>query len=185
LHNALLHKYKFGHAHCVRLLNRIHRNFTFKFLDISTVFYEFYKFELTFAYLTNSEKHICKSRTVLHRESTRATTHVMQFPATRDRLKSRVGLGLVARSSGENSPWHDAVAHLPAARWRLASSKVLPVSTGGGGGSGERLGMVTGNGAHRKGVVDDEAARWWEARTLNGGEGAPVVAGGARGVLQH
>jgi hypothetical protein len=59
----------------------------------------------------------------------------MRFPATRDRLKSRVGLGLAARSCGENSPWHDAVEHLSAARWRLASSKVLPVSTRGVGGA--------------------------------------------------
>jgi hypothetical protein len=42
-----------------------------------------------------------------------------------------------------------------------------------------------GNDAHQKGVIDDEAARWREATALSGGEGAPVVAGGARGVLQH
>jgi hypothetical protein len=45
--------------------------------------------------------------------------------------------------------------------------------------------MVPGNGAHRKGVVDDEAALWQKAAVLGGGEGALVVAGGAQGVLQH
>jgi hypothetical protein len=46
------------------------------------------------------------------------------------------------------------------------------------GSSGETPGMVTRNSAHRRGVVDDEAARWQEAVVLGGGNGALVVAGG-------
>jgi hypothetical protein len=51
--------------------------------------------------------------------------------------------------------------------------------------SRETSDMVMGNDAHRKGVTDDEAARWREAAALGGGEGAPVVASGARGFLHH
>jgi hypothetical protein len=39
---------------------------------------------------------------VLGREPARATARTMRWPATRGRQKSRVGLGLVARSSGES-----------------------------------------------------------------------------------
>jgi hypothetical protein len=53
------------------------------------------------------------------------------------------------------------------------------------GSSAETPGMVTGNDAPQKAVADDEASRWREAAALGGGEGAPVVAGGARVVLQH
>jgi hypothetical protein len=45
--------------------------------------------------------------------------------------------------------------------------------------------MVTWNGAHRKGVADEEVSRWREAAAVGGGEGALMVTGGARGVLQH
>jgi hypothetical protein len=53
------------------------------------------------------------------------------------------------------------------------------------GSSGETPNMVTGNDAHRKGVTDDEVARWQKAASLGDGEGAPVVTGGAQGVMQH
>jgi hypothetical protein len=49
--------------------------------------------------------------------------------------------------------------------------------------SGEMSAMVIGNGAHRKGVIDAEAARWWGAAMLGGGEGAPVVTDGRLGLL--
>jgi hypothetical protein len=53
------------------------------------------------------------------------------------------------------------------------------------GSSEETPGTISGNDAHRKWVVDGEAARWQEAVALDDGEGAPVVTGEVRGVLWH
>jgi hypothetical protein len=46
LHNELLHKYKFGQAHCEELTMRSPTKFCFPFLDIPISFYKFWKFEL-------------------------------------------------------------------------------------------------------------------------------------------
>jgi hypothetical protein len=46
LHNSLLHNYKFGQAHGVELLNRIHTKFTLQILVIPSSFYKFWKFKL-------------------------------------------------------------------------------------------------------------------------------------------
>jgi hypothetical protein len=62
LYNETLHKYKFGQAHYVDLLQRIPMKFSLQFLDIPSSFYKFWKFEL-FLFLTNSEK-IKNARTV-------------------------------------------------------------------------------------------------------------------------
>jgi hypothetical protein len=40
LYNELLHKYKFGQAHCVELTMRSPTKFSLQFLGISKVFYE-------------------------------------------------------------------------------------------------------------------------------------------------
>jgi hypothetical protein len=53
LYIALLHRYKFGQSHSVELLKRIETEFTLRFLNIYTVFYEFVKFELISTYLIN------------------------------------------------------------------------------------------------------------------------------------
>jgi hypothetical protein len=78
-------------------------------------------------------------RTVQGRELARATAHMTRWPATRGWLKSCLGLGPVARSSGEAAHMPaqgyahtvrghhtrtGAVARSSVAQWWLANAKV-------------------------------------------------------------
>jgi hypothetical protein len=124
---------------------------------------------------------------VLGREPARATVHVTRRPATHGRPKSCMGLGLAARSSGENGSRvgvgvrapgalaarsqrsicvrDGAVVRTPAARLCLIGDKVLPVSTG------EALGMC-------------RAGSWGRSspeRSRRRGGGSVVGSGGIRG----
>jgi hypothetical protein len=107
-----------------------------------------------------------------------------------------MGLGLAARSSWKNGPRHDDVVRasgalaarsprdITVARSPVAAVRWQGVADEHQGSFEKTPGMVTRNDADRKGVTADEVARWREAAALSDGEGAPVVAGGARGVLQ-
>jgi hypothetical protein len=46
LYNALMDKYKFGQAQCVKMLKGMPTKFNLQFLDILSSFYEFWKLEL-------------------------------------------------------------------------------------------------------------------------------------------
>jgi hypothetical protein len=78
-----------------------------------------------------------------------------------------MGLALAARSSGENNPRYDVVAHSPVARWRLGGDKVLLVSIGEASGRrrawswGTKL-IEKGSSAVRRLVDEDAVAfqRW-------------------------
>jgi hypothetical protein len=82
------------------------------------------------------ENRFLNPHTVLGRIA-EATAHGMRRPTTHGRPKGWLGLGLAARSCGEmargavRSACDGAVACSSTTRWRLAGSKVLPVSLQG------------------------------------------------------
>jgi hypothetical protein len=55
LYNALMHKYKFGQAHCVEILKGMPKKFSLQFLNILSSFYEFWNFELFFGFFLKSK----------------------------------------------------------------------------------------------------------------------------------
>jgi hypothetical protein len=97
----------------------------------------------------------------------------------RCRLKSQTGLARVAWSHG---PAGGRGHRAPRACGGVAGAG-SPAADSGSSlrvehwcGEGVALGTVTGNGAHQKGVIDDEAARWWRG-------GVTLMVGSSHGGL--
>jgi hypothetical protein len=145
LYKELLNKCEFGQTHYVQPPKRSPTKFSLPFLDIPKSFYKF-KILHYFLRIKSIEKQLKKLAAQCRPNLAWGHSPPAWRPATRDRPKGWLGLGLAARSSrgggtrarvvasgpGALAAWSPpAVVCSPTTRWWLAGGKVLSASSWG------------------------------------------------------